>query len=209
MLFKEYIQELDLIKAQNDVECDFYCIIAPLLKRSNSLAKYSIRDISQRKRTKSGTERIFWGVAGFPDFVIIDKKYTTSNVVADKSIIHGVVEAKYVGKPLLEEFNDKLQLIGHLLSFGFVIYTNGYIWRIYSNSWNDSHREVTEMENKSFIDTRGKSTRAKIATKEINNWLNSHSLDDLAFEEYILKDESGWKEDAWSGLLTTLENVQI
>ncbi|WP_294241201.1 hypothetical protein [Pseudobutyrivibrio sp.] len=205
MRFEEYIQEVELIKKQNNVEYDFYNIVAPLVKCC--VSNYSVRDVSQRKRTTSEIERLFWGIAGFPDFVVLDKEYSSSSD-NDKEVIHGVIEAKYIGKPLLKQKADRLQLAGHILSFGLVIYTNGYVWRIYSKSIKLNEEQVHEIENKSYYDTRGDSKEAREATKEINKWLEDFGFSAFTYKEYILKDDKAvWKENVWNELQNDLISV--
>lgn len=199
--WEEYISEIELIEKQNNVEYDLYSVIAPILKRREDLKEYSIRDISHRRRTKEGRERLFWGIKGFPDFVIMDKNYDQKETY-DKSVIYGVIEAKYVNKPI-DDSEDKLQLKGHLLSFGTVIYTNGYIWKIYKNTKNNKAGIKTQ-ENKSYA------TKAedKKTWEEIDNWLNKKvkSLDKYSLGTFILKkdEESSWNKTEWDRLIKAL-----
>ena len=208
MEWEEYINEIELIEKQNNVEHDLYCVIAPLLKSIKNFKEYSIRDVDNRKRTNTTkNERTFWGIKGFPDFAILDRTYEASSK-NDKDKVYGVVEAKFIGKPMLSKPGDKLQLIGHLLSFGKVIYTNAYEWRIYENGWKVSKEIIFDKENDSY-EARSDSVDDKEKWKEINLWLKSFSLDELTYTSFVLKDASGWNKSQWDALLNSLEKLNM
>lgn len=61
------------------------------------------------------------GEAGFPDFVVLERKKSRD------AAKHGCIEAKrpYDNMEITE------QIEGHLNSYGKVIYTNGLIWKFY------------------------------------------------------------------------------
>ncbi len=108
MTWKEYIEEIELIEKQNNVEHDLYNIIFNILKERKAFKKISVRNVCDRKRTINQDEFLFWGIKGFPDFVLIDKEYGTKEKT--KNMILGALEAKYVGGRLLLKDEEKITI---------------------------------------------------------------------------------------------------
>ncbi len=202
--WKEYTREIDLIEKQNNVEYDLYSVIAPVLKRRKELKKYSIRDVAHRRRTKNQSERMFWGVKGFPDFVILNNSYNSNNP-DNRPIIYGVVEVKYVNKPLDDE-DDILQLKGHMMSFGKVIFTNGYVWRIYNNKFFNK-KNIEQLEDESYLlKMTDKESWENIDLQISNNTL----LKGIKPKVFVLKEnkESSWNKNAWDSLIKELDEFK-
>lgn len=121
--FKFYQEEIDLIQAQNKVECDLYSLIAPIIRENTK--NISLRDVSTRRG--SDFSRVFCGNSGFPDFIIRTREKNNG------AKILGAIEIKYVSKDLdKKKYLEQLQ--GHLQSYNKVIYTNGIDWRFYDKS---------------------------------------------------------------------------
>lgn len=118
--FNMYKDEIELIRAQNLVECDLYSIIACIIRERKQGNEISLRDVSVRRQTDFS--KPFRGKSGFPDFVI-----RTRDKSNDADIL-GAVEVKYVDEDLE---NHLEQLIDHLNFYKRVIYTNGLKWRYY------------------------------------------------------------------------------
>jgi len=171
MDYWEYAEELQLIETQNNVEQDLYNVIIRLLKQIEGLNKYSIRDISGRRRTVSGSEKPYWGIKGFPDIAILDKSDGNNIFVpATTKDIHAVVEVKALGKSL-DTIDCIRQLTGHLLSFGRVIHTNGYVWRFYDLDL--SHYKLEKKYNEDYTyDIRGNSKESDAKWKMVNTFLD-------------------------------------
>lgn len=131
MIFDDYIREIELIIKQNFVEQDLYSIIACLIREKVNFKSLSLRDVSNRRRTMSryGLEKVFYGIGGFPDFVILSEKFSGDSPC--KKNILGAIEAKYIGCPL-KDIKDNIQLKGHILWFNKVLYTNGLEWQYYN-----------------------------------------------------------------------------
>lgn len=120
--FRKYIEEIELIDAQNRVECDLYSIIAYIIRASKHGMNISLRDVSTRRGTEFSKR--FIGDSGFPDFII-----RTREMSNDAKVL-GAIEIKYVTENLdLEKYLE--QLSGHIKSYKQVIYTNGLVWRFY------------------------------------------------------------------------------
>ncbi|MFF2754041.1 hypothetical protein ACFVR1_09905 [Psychrobacillus sp. NPDC058041] len=118
--FNMYKDEIELIRAQNLVECDLYSIIACIIRERKQGNEISLRDVSARRKTDFS--KLFRGDSGFPDFVI-----RTRDKSNDADIL-GAVEVKYVDEDLEKHLE---QLEGHLGFYKRVIYTNGLKWRYY------------------------------------------------------------------------------
>lgn len=110
MKWEKYKSEVELIEKQNDVEHDLYNIIANVIRDRYAFADISLRDIGNRRRSKNRKEKVFWGLKGFPDFVIHDTKYQPVKDNVDRKYLYGVIEAKFVDKPLYIKCGDKRQL---------------------------------------------------------------------------------------------------
>jgi hypothetical protein len=206
MKWEEYISEIELIEKQNNAEHDLYNIIANVLRERLAFKRVSLRDVGDRKRTVEEKEKVFWGLRGFPDFVILSRDYVPIAKSIERSLIYGAVEVKYINKPLLEERRDILQLVGHILWFEKVIYTNGIEWRFYRNPWKyDSIKVQNESYNKF-----GKNDEK---ANQIDKILEEYSITDLKYDSFILrvKKEDGkmeWKYKEWKGLTKYLNNYE-
>lgn len=136
MVLKDYFQfykdELEMIQAQNRVECDLYSLIAHIIRSSKQGDSISLRDVSTRRETVFS--KPFKGDSGFPDFVI------RSRVKSQKADILGAVEIKYITVNL---DNYLEQLTGHVQFYGNVIYTNGLEWRYYNANHSGGNWRVS------------------------------------------------------------------
>ena len=120
---KKYQKELKNIKLQNNIECELYSIVASIIRESDE--NICLRDVTMRRRTKTGEESRYYGESGFPDFVVVScEERGTPEIL-------GAVEVKYLGKTCRNE-KDKKQLEGHICTFNKVLYTNGLIWEFHS-----------------------------------------------------------------------------
>lgn len=195
-----------MIEKQNNVEDDLYCVVAPLLKKITNRKYYSIRNVSNRIRTDNQNGRVFWGIKGFPDLVIIESDYVSNNQNT-KSKIHAVVEVKHVNKPFFKDPRDILQLKGHLLSFGTVLYTNGYEWRIYKNTNLYNKDEIEDKEQESYDADYKDDDKWDM----INKWVDNEipSLEDYLFDKFVLKkdEESAWNKQEWNRLIGELNKL--
>lgn len=165
MLSKEdYIEEIGLIEKQNYVEVELYPLVADIINPTlkNSLSK---RYVFGRRKSNMG--QIYYGLSNFPDIVILDKNYQNK---ARKSIeieewkkLRGCVEIKNLNHSLITEEKIKStisnslehitremgQLIGDLLWYKKVIYTNGIEWRFLSlDDNNEMNHKILKVVNK-------------------------------------------------------------
>lgn len=144
--FDEYKDEIELVQAQNRVECDLYSIIAQLIRESVQREKISLRDVSVRRETE--ISRPFRGPFGFSDFIIRtrEKNNNAKNL--------GAVEVKYITEDLdSKKYSEQLK--GHIEFYKRVIYTNGLEWRFYNNNnpdknWKMSLGEINDINDNTF-----------------------------------------------------------
>ncbi|BAW85061.1 Uncharacterised protein [Streptococcus pneumoniae] len=187
MLSKEdYTEEIGLIKKQNYVEAELYPIVADIIKPTlkDSLSK---RYVFGRQRR--GLGQIYYGLSNFPDIVILDKTYENKSrksiKIEEWKKLRGCVEVKNLNYSLITEEKIKStisnsfehitgemgQLIGDLLWYKKVIYTNGIEWRFLSlDDKEEIDNTIVEVVNK------------RIETEEAGNsfdwWKN---IKDLSF----------------------------
>ncbi|HHV8329789.1 TPA: hypothetical protein ACUOC9_000945 [Streptococcus pneumoniae] len=187
MLSKEdYTEEIGLIKKQNYVEAELYPIVADIIKPTlkDSLSK---RYVFGRQRR--GLGQIYYSLSNFPDIVILDKTYENKSrksiKIEEWKKLRGCVEVKNLNYSLITEEKIKStisnsfehitgemgQLIGDLLWYKKVIYTNGIEWRFLSlDDKEEIDNTIVEVVNK------------RIETEEAGNsfdwWKN---IKDLSF----------------------------
>lgn len=187
MLSKEdYTEEIGLIKKQNYVEVELYPLVADIIKPTlkDSLSK---RYVFGRQRR--GLGQIYYGLSNFPDIVILDKTYENKSrksiKIEEWKKLRGCVEVKNLNYRLITEEKIKStisnsfehitgemgQLIGDLLWYKKVIYTNGIEWRFLSlDDKEEIDNTIVEVVNK------------RIETEEAGNsfdwWKN---IKDLSF----------------------------
>lgn len=210
--WEDYISEIELIEKQNNAEYDLYTVIANVLRERKSFKNISLRCVGNRRRTKSTKEKVFWALRGFSDFVILDKDYVPVENDTDKKLVYGTVEAKAVGLPILESKDDQLQLIGHLLWFGKVIYTNGLEWRFYENTWVVDEEEITSIQELSYNEYAKRPKNVE-EDKEINAYLDRFKIADLKCKPFILyKEHNGqkvWDIKEWKRLIKYLNKYDL
>lgn len=219
MNWEQYKKEIELIEKQNNVEHDLYNIIADMIRERKAFADVSLRDISGRQRTKSTQEKVFWGLRGFPDFVILDKMYEPKDGNTDREYLYGVIEAKFVDKSLCKKLSDIRQLWGHLLWFKKVIYTNGIVWKFYKIDDSDiktivketSEKQLTYLQDESYF----KLARKGIKYEEIDNILEcireKYNIDEFQkTEPFVLRDKTKWwSEKEWNELVKYLDEYDF
>lgn len=131
--YNSYKEEIELALIQNAcVEIELYSIVASIIRESNNPRKLSVRDVSSRR--KSSLSRKFYSAVGFPDFVVVERKMTSSPVQ------YGCIEVKMPTVPLEKHFD---QVLGHLQSFKKVLYTNGIRWIYYEDTLETSCFDIT------------------------------------------------------------------
>lgn len=120
--FNIYVDEIELTRAQNRVECDLYSIIACIIRARKQSDKISLREVSTRRYTNFSKK--FAGDSSFPDFVVRER------IKSNDATTLGAIEAKYVDQNL----DNHLEQVKLQLNFyKKIIYTNGITWRYYEN----------------------------------------------------------------------------
>lgn len=208
MDFNCYKREIELIEKQNPVEQDLYSLIANVIRERKSFNKFSLRDVSNRRRTKKNRlEKLFYGISGFPDFVVLDLDFLGDKPCKKK--ILGAVEVKYIGGKL-KDIKNNMQLKGEILWFNKVIYTNGLEWEYY-NYLPDSNK-VTLISNIQENMYKLKYGEKHKWTKEEQKLLDSLNDIQPKWSASIMtkKSMNGSKIDynAWQDLIKKLSSIE-
>lgn len=163
---KDYFEELELMKNQNQHECDLYPLIYVMISHRENTKNISVRTVADRRRSKRG--QVFYGLSAFPDLVILDKNFNNNDnangEIANIDQVYGCIEVKNPwaegGKKLLNVLDiidelrnngcfsddafkeDKGELIGELFWYKKMIYTNGYDWQYIEWTSCDNEYEI-------------------------------------------------------------------
>lgn len=209
MKWDRYKREIQLILKQNNVEHELYSLIAEIFRSKNSFSDKSLRDVSHNRRTKNGKEKFFWGIKGFPDFVVLDTQYPHKRGSKSQVGPLGAIEVKYVNYPLFAKIEDRRQLIGHILWFGKVIYTNGIDWYFYECNWKIDNQQNDEFHNDSYL-ISGTKQEIDNAWGLINKYIDGFSISTLSTVEFHLGkiddfDGIKWNYSDWEKLIRFLD----
>ena len=144
MDFYKYIDEINLIKNQNNTERDLYYLVKQTLEPY--CGGLSLRIVAERRKSELG--QIFYGISSVPDIAILDKDFDNEkNKVINKENrdkLKGCIEVKNLGEKLytLEELKEEFenenvgtaagQLAGEILWYKKLLYTNGKEWRLFT-----------------------------------------------------------------------------
>lgn len=215
------MREIRLMKKQNFTEVDMYSVIASLMRAGENVKVLSLRDVNRRwGRTNRG--RVFYGLSSVPDFAILDVEFVNSeNWLDNVDMVYGCVEIKGIDKTLLsineillkisngeEITTDEGQLIGEVIWYKKVLYTNGLVWRFlewteYQSSWENIKDLVKDRIEKE----KGAETKEE----KLSEWYQSEKLDFnkivINEEEYInLSEET--TDDEWSEFIQKLHKIK-
>lgn len=202
MEFKDYIREIELIQKQNYVEQDLYSVIASVMRERENIKKLSLRDISNRRRTGTNNEKekIFYGIDGFPDFVVLSEDFVANDPCKEK--VFGAIEIKYADC-YLKDIKDNMQLKGHILWFNKVLYTNGLEWKYYEYFPADNNLNIIKKLQNNMYNWR-KNSNYKFSEYE-KKLLKS--LDHIEPKWSVhLKDET-FHDNNWNELIKKLSEI--
>lgn len=233
MNFYKYMREINLMKKQNMTEYDMYSIIAMLIRKGKNVEYLSIRDVNRRHKSKRG--QVFYGLSGIPDFAILDSEFDNSDnkdmKVDNIDKIYGCIEIKEADyillslKDIIEKFKSKDgieigveegQILGEVLWYRKVLYTNGIRWMYYEwenidkNDWDCVRRLVETRINmeeeyriKKNIDSR------KSVILPSFNWYNEIDFKNIKISEIELINLSNdIKDDQWNEFINKLHNIK-
>lgn len=196
---KEYREEIELIKEQNNVEFEIYPMAVEIIQPT-------IKNLSKRyvfARRKSTKGQIYYGISSFPDVAIIEKdfKNKSNNLISIedwdklkgclevKSLESDLISAKEI-KKICSEKPDKLkqdmgQLIGEILWYKKVIYTNGIEWRLlYIKEYSEQLKEkIVSTVNERIVFERDEKKIESI----FDWWANIKNIDFEIEDECITK----------------------
>lgn len=175
--FDEYKEELELIYAQNRVECDLYPIISQMIRESKNGKKISVREVSTRR--ESDLSMIFKRNDAFTDFVIMTRELKDKY---DDDDVYGCIEAKKMIDDLEKQDYFKKLLNDHIKSFGKVIYTNCLEWRYFDFSKEGENKECWSISLGTYsVDENG------------NGKLTWNDNDDMWYKLMKGLDDIDWK----------------
>ncbi len=171
--FGSYKKELDWICAKNPYECELYSIIAMVIRCCISDDSISLRDVSRIQKYEGLHTENFMSERGFPDFVILEDKYSTEEIVDKHNVresgILGAVEIKAMSHDIVKTIKDKKiqlykedQIKKHLKYFKKLIYTNGLTWQFLA--FHDSKQDKGTHDIERYLSEKfvlGKEIRKK------------------------------------------------
>lgn len=190
MNFYKYIDEINLIKNQNNTERDLYYLVKQTLEPY--CRGLSLRIVAERRKSELG--QIFYGISSVPDIAILDRDFNNEkNKVINKENrkkLKGCIEVKNLGEKLytLDELKEKIrnknvgtaagQLIGEILWYKKLLYTNGKEWMLFT--FNESEK---------YDDIIIRIVEKRIEKEERNeefNWAKDPGVEQALIEIFIL-----------------------
>lgn len=145
MTKEKYQKEIELIQAQNNTEIELYPLATEIIQTATE--ELSKRYVFGRKKSKKGN--VYYGLSSFPDIAILDKDFKDTDrdeiKEDDWNGLIGSLEIKALGNKLfnIDEIRECLlnkekkvnqdegQLIGEILWYKKVLYTNGIEWEYF------------------------------------------------------------------------------
>ena len=144
MDFYKYIDEINLIKNQNNTERDLYYLVKQTLEPY--CGGLSLRIVAERRKSELG--QIFYGISSVPDIAILDRDFVNNQhykiTGKNRDKLKGCIEVKNLGEKLYtleelqKEFKNKNvgtaagQLAGEILWYKKLLYTNGKEWKLFT-----------------------------------------------------------------------------
>lgn len=161
MTKEKYQKEIELIKQQNNTEFELYPLAVEIIQPATE--ELSKRYVFNRRRSTKGN--IYYGLSSFPDIAILDNVFTDKErkeeiTEEDWNGLIGCLEIKALDDELFtitniqdcltdeEVTSSKIskslgQLIGEILWYKKVLYTNGREWNyFYVNKYSQELKEV-------------------------------------------------------------------
>lgn len=167
--FEDYKNEFELICKYNPVEVGQYWIIEFLIR---SLLKNDlcITNVSTRRSTKDGQEKMYKSPTAFPYLVIINTK--------NKDVpVQCAIEVKFpIHNNILDYDKYLKQVYGHIDKFKNVIYTDGIHWRFYEDGEDKPINTInlgTIENNDSKIEVKYNENNWDELLATITNFLNN------------------------------------
>lgn len=195
---EEYMDEIQLIQDQNDTEFEIYPLVSEII--SPTLKELSKRYVFARRRSPLG--HIYYGISSFPDIAILDRNFRNKEckVVEEENWnkLKGCVEVKAYNKPLYnlkelkdyiysskceKQLNEVAQLIGEIIWYKKVLYTNGVQWKLFTfKSYSNYKDIIIESVNKRINNSLQKDWWNKPA---ISNIINKEILEETIIDDCI------------------------
>lgn len=212
---EQYKEEIELIEKQNNTELEIYPMAVELIQSTT-------KDLSKRyvfARQKSNKGQIFYGLSSFPDVAILDKDFdnNSNNEITKENRLKlkGCIEIKALCNKLIssEEINNEIekicnnkaenlnddtgQLIGEILWYKKVLYTNGKEWRYLCLE------EYTEELNKKIIETVNNRIEFENTNKNFK-WWQSFGNDCFKITDKCITDDC---LQNWDEFISEINNI--
>ena len=227
MDYYKYKREIELMKKQNPTEYDMYSLIIALIREGENVETLSVRDVSKRQRSQRG--QVFYGLSGIPDIVILDEEFDNrdNNLknLDNKDKIYGCVEVKDVNSSLLsiQDILDKMlkcskeknllnneeeQILGEILWFKKVLYTNGVRWRYIECEYKDQNLIKKLVKARIKHDSKEKEKKKELPLERFK-WCNNIDIHNLQIkEEDLLIDLYNCTENDWKEFVDKLHHMK-
>ena len=190
MDFYKYIDEINLIKNQNNTERDLYYLVKQTLEPY--CGGLSLRIVAERRKSELG--QIFYGISSVPDIAILDRDFVNNQhykiTGKNRDKLKGCIEVKNLGEKLymLEELKEEFdnenvgtaagQLAGEILWYKKLLYTNGKEWKLFTfNNSGEYNDEIIGIVKKRI---------EKEERNEEFNWAKDPGVEQALIEIFIL-----------------------
>lgn len=237
MTKEKYQKEIELIKAQNNTEIELYSLATEIIQPMTG--ELSKRYVFNRKKSKKGN--IYYGLSSFPDIAILDKDF--KDIARDEikeedwNGLIGSLEIKALGNKLFninviqeclskkEVTRDEGQLIGEILWYKKVLYTNGKEWNyIYIDKYSQELKEIVlKIVNARITSEKSKADKTyqkseydwwrefkkfeanhKIICKDIEDYKENETEEDCIVYDCITKNCM----DDWDGFIRKINEIK-
>lgn len=223
---QKYEKEIEIILKQNNTEYELYPLIANIM--APTLNGLSLRYVFARQRSKLG--KIYYGISGFPDMAILDPSFANielENISVDnRNQLKGCVEVKAYGQELfrleylkkfaadkvehsIKETRNVGQLLGEILWYKKVLYTNGVEWKLFTLKHNsDTEKKIIEIvNNKKCVDGDSSKINDEKPDKKEEWWKDPvvSNIIQNDIEEQILTNDC---MKNWDDFLSAIEKIK-
>lgn len=207
---EEYFDEIELIKEQNNVEFEIYPLATELI--SSTLTNLSKRYVFARKLSDLG--QIYYGISSFPDIAIVDRDFRNKdhNKINEENWkkLKGCIEVKTYNSSLynldtLQKFifsdsqlskNQLIevgQLIGEILWYKKVLYTNGVKWILFKLNSYDNYKNIILELVKKRINNRLDCYWWR--EEEISKLFDDEKIEEIVITENCINDWDNFNEN--------------
>lgn len=230
MKFENYVREIQLIYKQhpNDQrEEELYSLLLSILRERKNCFDLSVRDVHLPLNHRN---ELLYGLTSYPDFIITKVNFKDNQDKFDHSNLLGCVEVKALGVDLPMDY----QILGHLIWYKKVLYTNGLCWKFYefnnkidsaklehishecyeklkevykNNNKGEDKKEIVKMQYEFLRDyLKVKNNKSEYVTEITMTLCETEEL--AYFRKNAQKQLPDIKREKWDSLLTILDTIE-